>query len=421
MIRVTDIQSAVALRDDLQAFLEDRPIAARPVGAVERLWRWARRNRALAAAGATALLLLVATAAVSTFAYVHTSLAGRQVSAALASEQQERRRAEAAAQLAVGALDDIFQRFAPDAPSDGGALTTVTGAGDEIQVGAAPVLSKETAALLEHLLAYYDRLAAEEGGDSGLRDKVALANSRIGGIHQRLGNAAAAKAAYERAQALYQQLRAAAAPPEAAAWTLEIARLHNQLGRLQHAAGDAERTDHRRALAVLQAMEGTSALEPQFSYELARTHYSLGRTRRHVPHSPPRGGRDGSPGPDFFPDRDHPRPPPSWLRDVALELGVPLEDLTFDSPGDDRPDERRPPGPRGEHGRRGAGAATAAVMAPMIDMTTATTADATSTTTGVSRSTVRRANFPVRRRSSPTAAPNHTPAMRRSFMKRCDC
>jgi serine/threonine protein kinase len=44
--------SAAALAEDLRRFLDDRAIRARPVGAADRLWRWARRNRTLAAVSA---------------------------------------------------------------------------------------------------------------------------------------------------------------------------------------------------------------------------------------------------------------------------------------------------------------------------------------------------------------------------------
>jgi WD40 repeat protein len=54
--------SADALAEDLQRFLEDRPIRARRPGPVGRLVRWGRRNRGLAAALAvvTSLVLVVA-------------------------------------------------------------------------------------------------------------------------------------------------------------------------------------------------------------------------------------------------------------------------------------------------------------------------------------------------------------------------
>src|SRR5205085_6592070 len=49
--------SARALADDVQAHLEDRPVAARPDGPARALGRWSRRHRA--AALATAAIALV--------------------------------------------------------------------------------------------------------------------------------------------------------------------------------------------------------------------------------------------------------------------------------------------------------------------------------------------------------------------------
>src|SRR5579885_1758985 len=58
-------QTAAELPDDLRRFLEDRPVKARRASAVERLWRWARRNPtvaalAIAVAGLLTLVTVVA-------------------------------------------------------------------------------------------------------------------------------------------------------------------------------------------------------------------------------------------------------------------------------------------------------------------------------------------------------------------------
>src|SRR5262249_59514066 len=61
-------QSAGEMAEDLRKFLEDRPIRARRCGPIERSWRWARRNPAIATLGASVVLLLAALAIGSTLA-----------------------------------------------------------------------------------------------------------------------------------------------------------------------------------------------------------------------------------------------------------------------------------------------------------------------------------------------------------------
>ena len=62
--------TAAALAEDLQRFLEDRPIRARRVSSAERLLRWGRRNKAVAALLMSVVMTLVAGFVVSTAQWI---------------------------------------------------------------------------------------------------------------------------------------------------------------------------------------------------------------------------------------------------------------------------------------------------------------------------------------------------------------
>lgn len=51
--------TAQAVADELGRFLRGEPVSARPIGAINRIWRWCRRKPALASLGAGATLLLL--------------------------------------------------------------------------------------------------------------------------------------------------------------------------------------------------------------------------------------------------------------------------------------------------------------------------------------------------------------------------
>jgi hypothetical protein len=60
--------TAGELRDELQRFLQSRPIRSRPIGLAERLWRWCRRNPLVAGLNALAAALTIIIAVVSSIA-----------------------------------------------------------------------------------------------------------------------------------------------------------------------------------------------------------------------------------------------------------------------------------------------------------------------------------------------------------------
>ena len=272
-------QTAEAMADDLRCFLEDRPIQARRVGPVERFGRWCRRNKALASLAGTTLLLLVLVAAIASIGYVRTKKA-------LQGEALERARAEANANLAMEALDRMFERFSPSRirilpqPSVDGTAA----------VPSSPILSKEAAALLEEMLPFYDRLAQQTGNDDKLRAGTAEANRRVGAIRQRLGQLDEAVKAYRRAIAILEELRSrSSANP---ALKVEAAQIRNELGRLftsQRQVTEAQEA-HMAALALLQGDGASPSASEGARFELARTYFFLGTQERPLPGADPRNG-----------------------------------------------------------------------------------------------------------------------------------
>lgn len=123
--------SAAELGDDLKRFEEGRPIHARPVGRVERLWRWGRRNPAAAVLLATAVGLaglasvggawLIRQRANLRVETNRQTVESREViHSALAQAERLRngfqfREAKAALERAKGPLKDGWQLLSPEA------------------------------------------------------------------------------------------------------------------------------------------------------------------------------------------------------------------------------------------------------------------------------------------------------------------
>jgi hypothetical protein len=98
--------SAAALADDLGAYLDGRMIAARPVGRVERTWRWCRRNPALASSAVVVALALVARSVVSTAFGIRANLNPEQARQAQQTAEDAQAEAQHSAEQAWRAEEE---------------------------------------------------------------------------------------------------------------------------------------------------------------------------------------------------------------------------------------------------------------------------------------------------------------------------
>jgi len=71
--------SAEDFGDDLQRFLNNQPIVARPAGRVEKSWRWCQRNRRVALLSGLVILAVLSTVGVTAASAYRLSLAGQEV------------------------------------------------------------------------------------------------------------------------------------------------------------------------------------------------------------------------------------------------------------------------------------------------------------------------------------------------------
>jgi formylglycine-generating enzyme required for sulfatase activity/tRNA A-37 threonylcarbamoyl transferase component Bud32 len=111
--------TASELAADLRAYLDGRPIAARPVGTAERAWKWVRRNRVVTGAAAAVVLALTVGTTVSYLKYrdaeeqkgiaeeQQRTAEGRRVEAEVKEREarQEAAKAERASAYLVGIFD----------------------------------------------------------------------------------------------------------------------------------------------------------------------------------------------------------------------------------------------------------------------------------------------------------------------------
>jgi tetratricopeptide (TPR) repeat protein len=234
-------QSAGELADDLHRFLEDRPIRARRVSLVGRLWRWGRRNRTVAALSGLAAAAILVAMVVGWVGYLNTRRALRQTEEAVG-------RAEGNLDLSLEALESVFGQIA-------GRDWLLTPVRDpETEPFSTSIPSEENAALLERLLGFYERFAAKNDDSSRLFEETAKAYRRVGEIQARLGRPDKAEKALRRSLAVYQTLANSA--PGTQRYEPELAVVYNDLGFALLSSGrygEARQECFERVLDILGA------------------------------------------------------------------------------------------------------------------------------------------------------------------------
>lgn len=297
-------QTAGELAEDLQRFIDGFAIRARRASRLEVLWRWSRRNPALATTTALTLVLLATVAGVSTWGFVTTQEAYRELDSAYDELDAAQARAEGNLTDAMAAFEQIVDKLS----ARGVPQSLDLGDGDETEE-IAPVqtvaVTQADAELLQQLLEFYTKFSKRNGGSAEVAASTARVQRKIGDISQRLGRFDEAVTAYSSARSILKELQQSS--PANTNHTLELARVLNEIGVTESRRGQIRNAlrSHGAAIQELKRLPDTESKTKDARFLLAQTYNWIGSMGMRSGFDPDQRGPGGPDGHGRGgPDRD---------------------------------------------------------------------------------------------------------------------
>ncbi|HUT94854.1 MAG TPA: protein kinase [Thermoguttaceae bacterium] len=219
--------TAKDLADDLERLLQNRPIRAHRVPPWKHAIRWMQRNPLAAALSCIAAVLLIGVITATTLGYLSAKRGERRETALRQSEQEQRlreaeqrQRAEAALQVAMESLEELFAQIESNRRP-----------GQRL----APNEARGMLDALGRMLAFYEQLAEQGQGGPESQIRVAEALRRIGDLRRSLHGYEDAESALLEAIASLDRL--IDDTPEEPELHIQHARANYTLGRVYRDMG----------------------------------------------------------------------------------------------------------------------------------------------------------------------------------------
>ena len=175
-------QTAAEMRDDLRAFIADRPIAARKMSLWDQAVRFSRRNPLAAAFAAFSMLVLGLLVTTMSIGFVVTNSALR--------------RAESNVDIALEAFDQTFRQYITEGENESYGSDTY---GFEQIGGIEKAITQEDAQFVEKMLGYYQQLAIDNKFSQDVQTKAATANRLVANVQRLIGQPEKALKSYQQA------------------------------------------------------------------------------------------------------------------------------------------------------------------------------------------------------------------------------
>ena len=252
--------SAAALADDLQRFLDGRPILVRPAGPGERLVKWAKRRPVVAALLAVSVLAVLAGLGVA--AWYDRQLAAKNAALTKAVHETEKEK-------------DLYDKLLVLA------VDTMSEYGDAADDAVAPLPNSEQArrALLEKRLEFFAPFLNIAADNPKLQQRKARALLEVANIHFKLGDPLKAEQEYNDAIDLYETaMRGSSETPELrhglAGACIQLGILLAGLHR-----GDDAATQYDRGIDLLQRLVDEGQTDSVMRRDLAAAWHDLALVR----------------------------------------------------------------------------------------------------------------------------------------------
>ena len=190
--------TAQEFANELNLFLDDRPVKSRPVPKIELAWRWAKRNPAVASLSSIAALLLIIVAIVTTIGTIETRKALAEKESEYNRAEQQKKIANQNLQITKKGIQQLVQKLA----SRGVFQQRSYRFGEDEFVSTTTRLSDADVDMLFILLDVYQKFSTTNETD--LSQETAEAFTKAGDILQKLGRYEEAVDSYEQSLAIYK-------------------------------------------------------------------------------------------------------------------------------------------------------------------------------------------------------------------------
>jgi serine/threonine protein kinase len=260
--RTRRYETANALARDVQRYLDDEVVEARPPSAGYRLKKFARKHRGQVLAGLLVFAALLIGVVGTTIGFIRAEQA-RSDEADQRHIAEEAARGEAA-QLAV-ALDQRSQ-----------AENARDRTREVLDLLARLGLLAEAEGEFRKDVATQEKLVADFPNDSKNRQSLAWSHSNLGNLLAGLGRLAEAEAEYRAAMAIQEKL--AAESPHVPGLRQDLGRTHTSLGNVlgDMGKGSQSEAEYAKSLAIQEKLAAEFPAVPAYRQNLASTHGNLG-------------------------------------------------------------------------------------------------------------------------------------------------